>query len=130
MTAEALANFVPAAGVLALIYAFITSQWISKQEAGTDQMREIAGYIREGAMAFLSREYKILGLFVVAVAVLLGALNAGREDSHVLVAASFIAGAVCSGLAGFFGMRVATSANVRTTAAARKGLVGALAVAF
>ena len=130
MTAESLIYVIPGAGVLALIYALLSSQWINKQEAGTDQMQAIAGYIREGAMAFLKREYTILLFFVIGVAVLLAALNAGRADSHPLIALSFVTGAVCSGLAGFFGMRVATSANVRTTAAARQGLVGALAIAF
>ena len=130
MSPESLTYAIPGAGVVALLYAFFVSQWISKQEAGTDEMKAIAGYIREGAMAFLNREYRILGIFVVAVAILLGVANSGRADSHALVAGAFVAGALCSGLAGFFGMRVATSANVRTTAAARHGLVGALAVAF
>ncbi len=130
MTDQVLSFAIPGAGVLALLYAFFTSQWINKQDAGTDTMKSIAGYIREGAMAFLAREYKILAMFVVAVAVLLGVANSGRADSHPLVALAFVVGAVASGLAGFFGMRIATAANVRTTAAARQGLVGALAVAF
>jgi len=121
---------VPAAGVLALLYALVSSTWINKQDAGTDEMRNIGGFIREGAMAFLSREYRILAIFVVAVAVLLGAANAGREDSSALVAVSFVTGALCSGLAGFFGMRVATAANIRTTSAARTGLSTALLIAF
>ncbi|MEQ8275153.1 MAG: sodium-translocating pyrophosphatase [Deltaproteobacteria bacterium] len=120
---------VPVAGVLALLYALVSSSWINKQDPGTDRMREIGGYIRDGAMAFLAREYKILAIFVVGVAILLGVANA-REGSSPVVAASFVIGAVCSGLAGFFGMRIATAANIRTTAAARQGLVGALAVAF
>ena len=130
MASTVMLYLVPAAGVLALIYAFVSSVWINKQDAGTDQMRKIGGYIREGAMAFLAREYKILALFVVAVAVLLAVANAGRSDSHPLVALSFVVGALCSGLAGFFGMRVATAANVRTTASARTGLAPALLVAF
>jgi len=121
---------VPGAGVLALLYAFISSSWISRQDSGTDEMRTIGGYIREGAMAFLAREYKILGIFVLAVAALLGLANASNADSSPLVAVSFVMGALCSGLAGFFGMRVATLANVRTTASARTGLAPALAVAF
>ncbi|MEQ9499025.1 MAG: sodium-translocating pyrophosphatase [Deltaproteobacteria bacterium] len=120
---------VPVAGVLALLYALVSSSWINKQDPGTDRMREIGGYIRDGAMAFLAREYKILAIFVVGVAILLGVANA-REGSSPVVAGSFVIGAVCSGLAGFFGMRIATAANIRTTAAARQGLVGALAVAF
>ncbi len=126
---------VPGCGLLALIFAFQKASWIKKQEVGTDRMKEIAGYIQEGAMAFLTREYKVLGMFVVAVAIALGVSNAMGESSPVayknpLVALSFVLGAVCSGLAGWFGMKVATNANVRTTNAARKGLSGALQVAF
>ncbi|MGF1511764.1 MAG: sodium-translocating pyrophosphatase [Myxococcota bacterium] len=130
MTPQVMLMTVPAAGLVALIYAFISSRWINARETGTDEMRNIGSYIRQGAMAFLSREYRILGIFVVVVAVLLGIANAGRPDSSPLVAASFVLGALCSGLAGFFGMRVATEANVRTSAAARIGLAPALAVAF
>jgi K(+)-stimulated pyrophosphate-energized sodium pump len=126
---------VPAAGALALLFAFIKASWIDRQDAGTERMKEIAGYIQEGAMAFLRREYKVLALFVVVVAVLLGGAHALGESTdasfkHPLIAASFILGALCSGLAGWFGMKVATKANVRTTAAARTGLHGALQVAF
>ncbi len=127
---DVLVYTVPGAGVLALLYAFISSRWIGRQDAGTDRMREIAGYIQEGAMAFLGREYKVLALFVLAVAILLGVANSTTDQGHPLVAIPFIFGAACSGLAGYIGMRVATQANVRTTAAARQGLVGALAVAF
>ncbi|MCB9729845.1 MAG: sodium-translocating pyrophosphatase [Deltaproteobacteria bacterium] len=118
------------AGALALIFAFVRSRWIAKQDTGTDEMRVIAGHIQEGAMAFLAREYKVLAMFVVVVAILLGVSNAGMEDSHALIALAFVVGATCSGLAGFFGMKVATQANVRTTAAARTGLAKALIVAF
>ncbi|MEZ4264993.1 MAG: sodium-translocating pyrophosphatase [Myxococcota bacterium] len=121
---------VVAAGVVALIFAFVRSLWISKQDTGTDEMRVIAGHIQEGAMAFLAREYKVLGVFVVAVAILLGVSNAGMDDSHALIALAFVIGAGCSGLAGYIGMKVATQANVRTTAAARTGLAHALIVAF
>jgi K(+)-stimulated pyrophosphate-energized sodium pump len=115
------------AGILALVYAFARSAWINKQDAGTDRMKEIGAAVREGAMAFLSREYKVLAIFVAAVAVLLAIGNTGNVR---WVAASFIIGALCSGIAGFFGMRVATAANMRTTHAARSGLAQALAVAF
>jgi K(+)-stimulated pyrophosphate-energized sodium pump len=127
---QTLFYLVPAAGALALIAAFVFSTWVSKQDAGTDRMREIAGHIREGAMAFLTREYKVLAIFVVAVAVLLGIGYMGDPVSHPMVAFSFVVGAICSGLAGFFGMRVATAANVRTTNAARTGLNPALLIAF
>jgi K(+)-stimulated pyrophosphate-energized sodium pump len=120
----------PGAAILALVYAFWKSTWISKQEVGTDRMREIAGFIREGSMAFLSREYRILAVFAGLVALLLLGANWNSQDSHPLVAAAFLLGAFCSGLAGYFGMRVATSANVRTTNGARKGLMEALNVAF
>ncbi len=130
MSPQTLVYLVPVAAVMALIYAFITTQWINRQDPGTDKMKEIGSYIREGAMAFLMREYKVLGVFVVAVAAMLGVANAGSTQSHSLVAVSFVVGALCSGLAGFFGMRVATAANTRTAAAARQGLVGALQVAF
>jgi K(+)-stimulated pyrophosphate-energized sodium pump len=119
---------VAVAGVVALIFAFIRAQTVARADTGTDQMIEIAGYIREGAMAFLRRQYTALAIFVAVVAVLLAVANYGRGTA--LVAVSFVVGATCSGLAGFFGMRVATLANVRTTAAARTSLVRALGVAF
>lgn len=115
------------AGVLALLFALIKSIWVNKLDEGTDKMKEIGAAVREGAMAFLAREYKALSIFVLVVAVLLAAGNKGPVR---LVAVSFIVGALCSALAGFFGMRVATAANNRTTNAARKGLQQALAVAF
>lgn len=121
---------VPAAGALALLYAMVKSSWINRQDAGTDRMKEIGGYIREGAMAFLAREYKVLAIFVVAVAVALYFANRGQAESHGVMALSFIVGAICSALAGFIGMRVATAANVRTTNAARTGLNKALGIAF
>ncbi|RLB58184.1 MAG: sodium-translocating pyrophosphatase [Deltaproteobacteria bacterium] len=120
----------PVAGVLALIYAFITAGMVNKADAGTDRMKEIGGYIREGAMAFLGREYRVLAIFVVVVAVLLALANSGMHNSSWLVGISFVIGASCSALAGFFGMRVATAANIRTAAAARGGLNAALKVAF
>ncbi|MEO1366856.1 MAG: sodium-translocating pyrophosphatase, partial [Acidobacteriota bacterium] len=121
---------VPVSGALALIFAFLRSNWINAQDMGDDTMKKIAGYIRDGAMAFLGREYRVLAIFVVVVAAALAFFNMGREDSSPLIALSVVAGAVCSGLAGFFGMRVATAANVRTSAAARTSLNDALKVAF
>ena len=114
----------------ALIFAFIKATWVGQQDAGTERMKEIAGHIHEGAMAFLSREYKVLGYFVVIVAVLLWFSNIFLEDSSGWIFLSFVAGAFCSGLAGYFGMRVATKANVRTSHAARTGLNEGLNVAF
>ena len=115
-------------GILALIYAFLKSLWMAKQDAGNERMIEIGQAVREGAMAFLSREYKVLSIFIVAVAILLFVANQSRGTG--LVALSFIVGALSSGLAGFFGMRVATLANTRTTQAARSSLNEALHVAF
>jgi len=120
----------PVIGVIALIFAYVKSVAVNSKEVGTDQMREISQAIREGAMAFLGREYRVLSIFVIAVAVLLALGYWSDENSHPLVALSFVAGAGCSGLAGFFGMRVATAANVRTTNAARTSLNAALRVAF
>ena len=120
----------PAVAVLALIFAWIRSMWINKQDPGDGAMVEIAGHIRDGAMAFLAREYRILTIFVVVVASGLAFANAGRDESSWLIGVSMVAGAFCSGLAGFIGMRVATAANVRTAAAARNNLNTALAVAF
>jgi K(+)-stimulated pyrophosphate-energized sodium pump len=121
---------IPAAGVLALLFAFFRGVWIRKQDAGTPEMATIAGYIREGAMAFLGREYRVLAVFVLVVAALLGWAHAARPDSSWLIGLSVVVGAICSGLAGFFGMNIATAANVRTAAAARTSMNGALKVAF
>jgi len=118
------------AGVAALLFAFWKATWITKQDPGTPRMQEIARSIQEGAMAFLGREYRVLAIFVVVVAILLGVAGSQEESSSWMVALSFVIGASCSALAGFFGMRVATQANVRTTSAARDGLVGALNIAF
>ena len=111
---------VPVAGAIGLI-AFLTSNWVSAQEVGTDRMREISSDIKDGAKAFLAAEYKVLAIFVVVVAVLLAVFNSGQAASHALVGVSFVIGAVCSAAAGYAGMMVATSANVRTAHAARTG---------
>ncbi len=121
---------IPAAGVLALLFALYKAQWVKGQDAGDEKMQIIAGHIHEGAMAFLSREYRVLSIFVVVVAVLLAVGNAKVGSSHARIGLSFVLGAVCSGAAGFFGMKIATIANVRTTSAARTSLNKALAVAF
>ncbi|MGI9174473.1 MAG: sodium-translocating pyrophosphatase [Rhodothermales bacterium] len=121
---------IPLAGLLALGYAFMRARWVIKQDEGTPEMIEIAHNIAEGARAFLRREYRVLIIFVFAVAALLAVANLGQVQSSWLIAVSFIVGALCSGLAGFIGMTVATKANVRTTHAARTGLGSALNVAF
>jgi K(+)-stimulated pyrophosphate-energized sodium pump len=122
---------IPLFGLLALGFAWIKSTWVSQQDPGTERIVEIGGYIREGAMAFLSREYRVLAVFVVVVAVLLSVATGFAEGaSHLVIGISFVAGAVCSGLAGFLGMQIATLANTRTANGAREGLNKALNVAF
>jgi K(+)-stimulated pyrophosphate-energized sodium pump len=125
-----LAYAVPAAGVLALIYAFWKASWVRAQDAGTDEMKDIAAQIQTGAMAFLAREYKVLSVFVVGVAVLLAVANLSGTNQSPLIAVAFVIGAAASALAGYAGMVIATDANVRTTHAAKKGLPAALDVAF
>ena len=118
------------AGMLAMLYSFWKTGWINKQDQGTEKMERIGSNIADGAMSFLKAEYRVLAVFIVVVAVLLGFANVGNPQSSALIALSFITGALTSGLAGFLGMRVATKANNRTTHAARTGLAPALKVAF
>ena len=120
----------PLAGLLALAFAWHKAAWVRRQDHGNETMQTIAHHIQEGAMAFLGRQYRVLAVFVVAVAVLLGLASRGQATSHWLIGASFVVGAFCSALAGYFGMRIATVANVRTTSAARVSLNRALRVAF
>ncbi|MCA0932712.1 sodium-translocating pyrophosphatase [Lutimonas saemankumensis] len=127
---ELIVSYLPLFGVIALAFVFIKNAWVSKQEVGEEKMANIAKHIAEGAMSFLKAEYKILSIFVIAVAVLLFFKGQSEEGSNGMVAVSFIVGAICSALAGFIGMRVATKANVRTTQAARTSLGKALEVAF
>lgn len=115
----------PAVGVVALLFAWTLFNKINKVEAGTDRMQEIASYIHEGAMAFLTREYKALAIFIVALFIILAV------GINLLTAICFVFGAVFSTLAGFFGMQAATRANVRTANGAREGgMSKALSVAF
>ncbi|MGB5419115.1 sodium/proton-translocating pyrophosphatase, partial [Algibacter sp.] len=127
---ELIVKFLPLFGVVALIFVFLKSGWVSKQEVGNEKMSRIAKNIADGAMAFLKAEYKVLAIFVAAVAVLLYFKGTSEVGSSGMVAVSFIVGAICSALAGFIGMKVATKANVRTTEAARTSLGRALEVAF
>ena len=127
---ESMIQFLPAFGILALIFVFLKNNWVSKQEVGNEKMKRIAKNIADGAMSFLKAEYKILSIFVVAVAILLFFKGQAENGSNGMVSVSFIVGAVCSALAGFIGMKVATKANVRTTNAAQKSLGKALEVAF
>ena len=127
---EIIINYLPLFGILALIFVFWKNSWVTKQDEGDEKMSRIAKNIADGAMSFLKAEYKLLSIFVLAVAVLLFFKGNAEVDSNGLVAVSFIVGAICSGLAGFIGMKVATKANVRTTNAARNSLGRALEVAF
>lgn len=130
MDIQTIIYLIPIAGIVALIYAFTRARWVSNQDPGTEAMQEIAANIAEGARAFLRREYRVLVVFVIAVAALLAFANSTEEESSWLISVSFVVGAFSSALAGFIGMTVATKANVRTTSAARIGLGPALNVAF
>jgi K(+)-stimulated pyrophosphate-energized sodium pump len=121
---------IPALGVVGLIAMAIKSAWVTKQDAGDAKMQELAGYIADGAMAFLRAEWKILAYFAVIAAILLGWSGTLVEDSHPVIALSFLLGAVLSAFAGYIGMKIATKANVRTTQAARTSLAQALKVSF
>lgn len=127
---------VPSLGLLGLLVMFIKSSWVSKQDAGDAKMQELAGYIADGAMAFLKAEWKVLSVFVLFAAVLLaysGTIHEvhGKEiHSSWIISIAFIIGAVFSATAGYIGMKVATKANVRTTQAARTSLKQALKVSF
>jgi K(+)-stimulated pyrophosphate-energized sodium pump len=121
---------VPVMGVIGLLYTFLKYNWVSRQDAGSDRMKEISHYIAEGAMAFLKAEWRILGYFVAIVAILLAVMAQANPNSHWSIAIAFIIGAVASATAGYIGMRIATKANVRTAQAARTSLSKALNVSF
>ncbi len=123
-----------AAGITGLLVAFGRARWVIRQDPGDATMVRIAGYVREGAMAFLRRQYSVLTVFVIGAGAALALANCGGAGHaayrNPLVGLSFVIGAACSALAGIIGMRVATQANVRTAQAARTGLNAALRVAF
>ncbi len=121
---------VPIFGIIALIYTFLQSTWVSKQDAGNERMRTISGHIADGAMAFLHAEYRILTYFVIVVAILLALMGFSNSNSHWTIGISFIIGAVLSAAAGYIGMKIATKANVRTAEAAKTSLAKALKVSF
>ena len=121
---------IPALGALGLLVMAIKSSWVTSQPAGEENMVELASHIAEGAMAFLKAEWKVLGYFAVVAALLLGWSGTLVPTSSPVIAISFIIGAVFSALAGYFGMKIATKANVRTTQAARTSLTHALKVSF
>ncbi|WP_420318401.1 sodium-translocating pyrophosphatase [Ekhidna sp.] len=127
---DKLIYLVPALGLLGLLVMIIKSRWVYKQDAGDEKMQTLANYIREGALAFLSAEYRILAIFVVIAGILLGVISMMVETTHWFIIVAFVIGAFFSAWAGNIGMRIATAANVRTTQAARTSLPQALKVSF
>jgi K(+)-stimulated pyrophosphate-energized sodium pump len=127
---DSLIYVIPVMGIVGLLYTFLMSRWVSKQDPGNERMREISTYIAEGAMAFLKAEWKILSYFVIIGALLLVVMGVSNANSHWSIALAFIIGAFFSASAGYIGMRVATKANVRTAQAARTSLAKALQVSF
>ena len=119
-----------ALAILGLIYMWIKQSWVMKQDAGDGKMKEISDYIYEGALAFLSAEYKLLTIFVIVVSIALAAVSFIVPTTHILIVVAFIFGAVFSAFAGNIGMKIATKTNVRTTQAARTSLPNALKVSF
>jgi K(+)-stimulated pyrophosphate-energized sodium pump len=133
---EKVIYLIPALGVVGLVVMAIKSAWVNKQDAGDAKMTELAGYIADGAMAFLKAEWKVLSIFVAFAAALLAysgtihEVNGKEIHSSWIISIAFIIGAVFSATAGYIGMKVATKANVRTTQAARTSLKQALKVSF
>ncbi len=127
---------VPGVAIFGLIFIYIRAAWVVKQDQGDDRMKEIAGYIAQGAMAFLKAEYKVLAIYVVLASALLGIVSLAGTSTNAhavsdpLIVLSFVMGATLSALAGFLGMRIATKANVRTAQAARTSLSKALDISF
>ena len=121
---------VPLLGIVGLLYTYFKTAWVSRQDPGTEKMQAIAKSIAEGAMAFLKAEYKVLVWFVLIAGILMAVGGMSDPNSSWVAGLSFVLGAGCSALAGYIGMKVATKANVRTTAAARTSIGSALEVAF
>ncbi len=127
---QALIYLVPALGLVGLIIMAVKSAWVTKQPTGDEKMVELAGYIADGAMAFLKAEWKVLSYFAVIAAIVLAWSGTLVPTSSPVIAISFLIGAFLSALAGYIGMKIATKANVRTTQAARTSLKQALKVSF
>ncbi len=121
---------IPVLGLIGIVIMITKSAWVSSQDAGDENMQRLAGYIADGAMAFLKAEWKILAYFAVIASLLLGYSGTLVETSSWVIAVSFVIGAVTSAFAGYIGMNIATKANVRTTQAARTSLSKALQVSF
>ncbi len=127
---ESTMYLVPLLGVLGLVVMIVKAIWVNKQDAGDDNMKELAGHISRGALAFLRAEWKVLGIFAAIAAVLLGWSGTLVEHSDWVIAIAFLIGAFFSAFAGWVGMNIATKSNVRTTQAARSSLAHALKVSF
>ena len=121
---------VPVFAIVGLIAMAFKAKWVINQNAGDKNMQELASHIKEGALAFLSAEYRVLIIFVVIAGVLLAVISSLIESTSYFIVLAFVIGAVFSALAGNIGMRIATEANVRTTQAARLSLPDALKVSF
>jgi len=121
---------IPVIGLIGILAMAVKAAWVTKQDAGDGDMAQLAGYIADGAMAFLRAEWKILGYFVILAGGLLAWSGTTVATSSPVIAISFLIGAFLSAFAGFLGMRIATKANVRTTQAARSSLAKALKVSF
>ena len=127
---ENLIYILPVFGLIGLVYMLVLKAWVKKQDAGNERMQKLAGYIKEGALAFLKAEYRMLAVFVVIAGILLGIVSLVVDTTHWFIVIAFVIGALFSAIAGNIGMRIATDANVRTTQAARTSLITALKVSF
>ncbi|NNF20742.1 MAG: sodium-translocating pyrophosphatase, partial [Saprospiraceae bacterium] len=122
---------IPIMAIVGLVVMALKSRWVSKQDAGDKDMEELSDHIHSGAMAFLRAEWRVLAYYTAIAAIVLAwSSTSERVNSHWIISISFILGAVFSALAGYFGMNIATRANVRTTQAARSSLAKALKVSF
>lgn len=121
---------IPVFGLIGILVMITKSAWVAKQDAGDENMQTLAGYIADGAMAFLRAEWKILSYFAIIASILLAYSGTLVSTSSPVIAISFIIGAFTSAFAGYIGMKIATKANVRTTQAARTSLSKALKVSF
>ena len=116
--------------IVGLVFMAVKASWVKKQSAGNDRMQEISRNIKEGALAFLSAEYRLLSIFVVIASIALFFISTIVETTSWMIVPAFVVGAIFSALAGNIGMRIATDANARTTEAARTSLPKALKVSF
>ena len=125
-----LLGFVGLVAIFAIIFAFVLIKYIFKQELGNSKMQEIAQAIKEGATAFLKRQYKTIAILAIIVGILLSFVTRGESvfNWHTLVA--FITGALCSGIAGYIGMYVAVNSNIRAAAGAKHSLNRSLTISF